>query len=114
MVSAGEPVIDSGLIVIEPAVEFITNTGRPLVLPTWVFENTAGLGEIKTLPVTAVPVIGTVIVPATSVGMLSVDVMSPDVVGWNRTMKVQDVCPPCPDGLNVAGHDPPATANGIG
>src|SRR5262245_9949265 len=43
--------------------------------------------------------------------MLRVDVNGPPVAGWKRTMTVQDVCPPCPDAFNVAGHDPPTMAN---
>jgi hypothetical protein len=59
-----------------------------------VFGNVAGFGDIEMLPVTPVPVIATLSVPAASVGMLRVDVNSPEVVGWNRTMTVQELCPP--------------------
>jgi hypothetical protein len=113
MVSAGDPVIESVLIVIGLADVLTTKIGRPRVLPTWVFGNVAAFGEIEMLPVAPVPVIGTVIVPAASVVILSVDVNGPDVAGWNRTMTVQAVCPPCPVALNVAGQEPPAIANEI-
>ena len=111
MVNAGDPVIVGVLIVTGFAVVFCTKTARPRVLPTCVFANAAGFGDIEILPLTPVPVIGTLIVPAASVWMLSVDVNGPVAAGWKRTVNVHDVCPPCPDAFNVAGHVPPTIAN---
>ena len=111
MVNDGDPAIVGALTVTGFAVVFWTKTATIRVLPTWVFANAAGFGDIEMLPITPVPVMGTLIVPAASVGTLNVDVNGPAAAGWKRTTDVHDVCPPCPAALNVAGHDPPTIAN---